>query len=65
MGLRVATEQRARFDDIRPLGKSLTPPFVVLGNRVKLREVQSQDLHTTSIVGPLQSKDPKKLFNAR
>jgi hypothetical protein len=105
MGLRVATEERARFDDIRPLRKSLAPPFVVLVNGMKLWEIQRQDLQcdppllpatetrsdsdgpattredaaqsratnrmverstdTTSIVGPLPMKDPKKLFNAR
>src|SRR5439155_9801428 len=36
----VSCEKRLSLDDIPPLGKSLTPPFIVLGDGMKLWQVE-------------------------
>ena len=44
MGLVVPGEQRSCAHDVAPLGEALAPPRVVLGNRVKLRQVERDQL---------------------
>lgn len=39
--LAVPFKQGARLSNVRPLGETLPPPAVILGYRVKLREVKS------------------------
>ena len=40
MRLVVVLEERARAGDVRPFREAATPPFVILGNRVKLRKIK-------------------------
>lgn len=40
MGLIMIPEQRPGLRHIGPFGKSLAPPCIVLGNRMKLREIE-------------------------
>src|SRR5262249_34689160 len=46
MGLVVALEERSRLDDVSPVGEALAPPLVVLGYRMKLREVEGHEPHS-------------------
>ena len=41
--LDVTLEKRFRLRDIRPLGKSLSPPGIVLRGRMELRKVMRDD----------------------
>ena len=40
MRLVVAAKERTRFRDVRPLSKSFTPPCIVLGYRMILRQIK-------------------------
>ena len=40
MRLIMAVEQRLGHGDVRPLGEAFTPPEVVFGNRVELRQIE-------------------------
>ena len=44
MRLWMATKQRFGSSDVGPLGEPGTPPFVILGNRVELRQVERKNL---------------------
>src|SRR6266496_4535034 len=39
----VAAKKRTRFSDVRPLGKSFTPPCIILGYRMILRQVKGDN----------------------
>src|SRR5438045_939749 len=48
-GLNVADVLRKRLGDIGPLREPLSPPQVVLRNRMKLRQVESDEAHRVAL----------------
>jgi hypothetical protein len=44
----VPAKKRTRFGDIRPLGKSFSPPRVVFRNRMKLRQIKGNNSWSVS-----------------
>ncbi len=40
------SEVRVCLDNIGPLRESFSPPFVILGNRMKLRKIKRNCTHT-------------------
>src|SRR3712207_5732535 len=53
MRLLVTRKQRLRFRNVAPLRKALTPPGVIFGNRMVLREVEGDEPDIGRHVGGL------------
>ena len=49
--LKMASEKWLRPGDVRPLGEAFSPPAVVLGHRVKLRQVKGDQPRRTVDLG--------------